>query len=63
LPTWAQKLSFADPIFYMVNLLRYSMFGVSDVHSGVAVLAMLVSALSMLAVAGSLIDRGIGIRE
>jgi ABC-2 type transport system permease protein len=63
LPTWAQKLSFADPIFYMVNLLRYSMFGVSDVHSGIAVLAMLISAFSMLAVAGSLIDRGIGIRE
>jgi ABC-2 type transport system permease protein len=63
LPTWAQKLSFADPIFYMVNLLRYSMFGVSDVHSGISVLVMLISASSMFAVAGFLIHRGIGIRE
>jgi ABC-2 type transport system permease protein len=63
LPTWAQKLSFVDPIFYMVNLLRYSMFGASDVHSGISALVMLISAFTMFAVAGSLINWGIGIRE
>jgi ABC-2 type transport system permease protein len=63
LPTWAQKLSFADPIFYMVNLLRYSMFGVSDVHSGISVFVMLITACLMFVAAGSLIYRGFRIRE
>jgi ABC-2 type transport system permease protein len=63
LPTWAQKLSFADPIFYMVNLLRYSVFGVSDVHSGISVLVMLIVVFSMFGVGAFLIERGFGIRE
>jgi ABC-2 type transport system permease protein len=60
---WAQKLSLADPIFYMVNLLRYSMFGVSDGHLGVSVLVMLFAGFAMFAVATRLTERGFGIRD
>ena len=63
LPAWAQKLSLADPIFYMVNLLRYSMFGVSDGHLGVSVLVMLFAGFAMFAVATRLTERGFGIRD
>jgi ABC-2 type transport system permease protein len=67
LPSWAQNLSFADPIFYMVNVLRFSMFGVSDVQrSGITWLTLLVIAfvtVSMIVVAASLIERGVGIRD
>jgi ABC-2 type transport system permease protein len=63
LPAWAQKLSLANPIFYMVNLFRYSMLGVSDVHVGIAVSIMLFAALAMFAVAATLMKRGTGIRE
>ena len=30
LPDWAQSLSFINPIYYMINGLRYTMLGVSD---------------------------------
>ena len=63
LPAWAQKVSLADPIFYMANLLRYGLLGVSDVHSGIAVAALLLVAGMMLASAVCLVDRGVGIRE
>lgn len=63
LPAWAQKLSLADPIFYMVDLFRYSMFGVPDVHSDISVFVMLASAFAMFAAATALMVRGVGIRE
>jgi ABC-2 type transport system permease protein len=63
LPTWAQNLSRANPIFYMVNLVRYSMLGVSDVHVGLAVTIILLAAVAMFAVATTLMARGTGIRE
>ena len=30
LPSWAQNLSFFNPIYYMINGIRYSILGVSD---------------------------------
>jgi len=63
LPTWAQHLSLANPIFYMVSLFRYCMLGVSDVHPGVAVSVMLLMALAMFAAATVLVSRGIGIKD
>jgi ABC-2 type transport system permease protein len=63
LPTWAQHLVLANPIFYMVDLFRYCMLGVSDVRAGVAVSVMLLMALAMFATAAVLMRRGIGIKE
>ena len=63
LPAWAQKLSRVDPIFYMVNLLRYGMLGTSDTRLGIAVFIMLFAAFAMFAVAARLVDRGFGIRD
>lgn len=63
LPSWARNLSFFDPIFYMVNAFRFSMFGVSDVqHSGIILLVIAFVAFSMIVVAASLIER-VGIRD
>jgi ABC-2 type transport system permease protein len=63
LPAWAQDLSRANPIFYLVNLFRYGMLGISDVHVGIAVSITLVAALAMFVIAAFLIRRGIGFRE
>ena len=63
LPLWAQTLSLANPIVYLVNLFRYSMLGVSDVPIGVAVSIQLVAALALYGVAAMLMKRGTGIRE
>ena len=30
LPDWAQSLSYANPIYYMINGIRYTILGVSD---------------------------------
>jgi ABC-2 type transport system permease protein len=63
LPEWAQKLSLANPILYMVNAFRYGFLGVSDVHVGTAFAIMIVSVLVLFAVALTLLNRGTGIRD
>jgi ABC-2 type transport system permease protein len=63
LPAWAQRLSRADPILYMVDSFRYGMLGVSEVRVGVSVLAMLLAAVALFGVAVTLMQRGVGIRD
>ena len=63
LPDWALRLSYANPILYMVNAFRYGFLGTSDVHVGVAFALMIVAVLAMFATAVFLMDRGSGTRE
>ena len=63
LPDWAQKLSLANPILYMVNAFRYGFLGTSDVDVGMAFAIMAIAALLLFAVALHLLNRGTGIRE
>ena len=63
LPGWAQALTHANPIFYMVNAFRYGLLGTSDVPLWVAYALMLgfVAALSTLSL--WLLKRGVGLRS
>jgi ABC-2 type transport system permease protein len=63
LPGWAQAVSHANPILYMVNGFRYGFLGVSDVDVGLAFGIMIAFAVVLFAVATTLMYRGIGIRE
>jgi ABC-2 type transport system permease protein len=63
LPQWAQALSYANPILYMVNGFRYGFLGVSDVDVGLAYGIMLGAAAIMFTLAVTLLNRGTGIRE
>jgi ABC-2 type transport system permease protein len=63
LPGWAQALSHANPILYMVNGFRYGFLGVSDVDVHLAFAIMLVSAGVLYSVAVWLMYKGIGIRD
>ena len=63
LPGWAEALSHANPILYMVNGFRYGFLGVSDVPIGLAYAIMLGFAIAMFALAVTLLNRGVGIRE
>jgi ABC-2 type transport system permease protein len=63
LPGWAEALSHANPILYMVNGFRYGFLGVSDVPIGLAYTIMLGFAIALFALAVTLLNRGVGIRE
>jgi ABC-2 type transport system permease protein len=63
LPEWAQSLSHANPVLYMVSAFRHGFLGTSDVNIGLAFAIMTVSAFVMFAVVVMLMNRGTGIRE
>jgi ABC-2 type transport system permease protein len=63
LPAWAERLSYVNPILYMVNAFRHGFLGTSDVNIGFAFLIMAVFAVAMFTVVVTLMNRGTGIRE
>jgi ABC-2 type transport system permease protein len=63
LPQWAQNVSYANPILYMVNAFRFGFLGVSDVNVGLAYLIMLAAAAVLFVACVMLLNRGIGTRE
>ncbi|HZO24118.1 MAG TPA: ABC transporter permease [Steroidobacteraceae bacterium] len=63
LPAWAQKVSFLNPILYMVNAFRYGFLGVSDVNVGIAFALLIAAAVALFVVAVVLMERGTGTRE
>ena len=63
LPAWAQKVSYANPILYMVNAFRHGFFGKSDVDVGLAFGIMTVAALVLFGAALTMLNKGMGIRE
>ena len=45
LPDWAQTLSFINPIYYMINGIRYTVLGVSDSEVQISILMAIVLTL------------------
>jgi len=63
LPEWALRLSYINPILYMVNAFRYGFLGTSDIDVGVAFALMIAAVVAMFGTAVLLMDRGAGTRE
>lgn len=63
LPGWAERLSYVNPILYMVNSFRHGFLGTSDVNPAGAFAIMLAFAAVMYTVVVILMNRGTGIRE
>jgi ABC-2 type transport system permease protein len=63
LPPWAQTVSYANPIMYMVNAFRYGFFGVTDVDIAAAFAITVGLAAVMFTAAVMMMNRGNGIRE
>jgi len=63
LPQWAQSISHANPILYMVNAFRYGFLGVSDVNVGLAYTIMIGAAVVLYVFCVTLLNRGVGTRE
>ena len=63
LPGWAEKLTYANPIFYMVNAFRYGLLGQGDVPLWVAYVLMLVFVAALGALGLWLLKKGVGLRS
>ncbi|GAB2628660.1 ABC transporter permease [Novilysobacter erysipheiresistens] len=63
LPDWAEAMTHANPIFYMVNAFRYGLLGVSDVPVWIAFALMLGFVVVLTMVALWLLKRGVGLRS
>ncbi|MEO7200627.1 MAG: ABC transporter permease [Dokdonella sp.] len=63
LPQWAQVLTKANPIFYMVNAFRYGLLGSSDMPLSVAYALMIGFVLLLGGLALWLLNKGIGLRS
>jgi len=63
LPNWAQMLSHANPVLYMVNAFRYGFLGVADVDIALSFSIMTGFAVLLYGVAVWLMYKGIGNRE
>ncbi len=63
LPDWAQQLSRANPVLYMVNAFRYGFLGQSDVSVGTAFTVMIFATAVLYALCVWLMSRGTGLRE
>ena len=63
LPQWAQTMSFANPILYMVNAFRYGFLGHADVDVRLAYTIMIVAVVTLYGSCTWLLHRGVGTRE
>jgi len=63
LPGWAEAMTHANPIFYMVNAFRYGLLDRSDVPVGVAFALMLAFVVGLTVLGLWLLKRGIGLRS
>ena len=63
LPGWAEAMTHANPIFYMVNAFRYGLLGVSDVPLWIAFALMVGFVVGLAALGLWLLKRGTGLRS
>ena len=62
LPGFWQTVSYANPILYMINAMRYGMLGVSDINVTLALCIILGFVIILYVYCIYLLKRGIGIR-
>ena len=63
LPDWAQAMTHANPVFYMVNAFRYGLLGSSDIPLGIAYALMVGFVIVLGALSLWLLKRGVGLRS
>ena len=63
LPEFWQTISRLNPILYMINSMRYSVIGISDVSIQNALMMIVVFFIALFSIAVILLRKGIGIRQ
>ena len=63
LPEWAQSLSFFNPIYYMINGLRYTILGVSDSPPETSLIVVVILTIGVFVGAVLLMENGKKIKQ
>jgi ABC-2 type transport system permease protein len=63
LPEVWQRVSFANPVLYMINAFRYGLLGVTDIDLGLAFGLIVAFIVALGGFALWLLDRGIGLKS
>lgn len=63
LPVFWQKITFLNPIFYMVNALRHVMIGQEEVSIGLSMTVIGCMLVSLIVLNMVLLKKGVGLRE
>ena len=63
LPVFWQKISYLNPILYMVNALRHAMIGQEEVNMTLAMSIIFLMLISLTALNLILLKKGVGLRE
>ena len=63
LPDWAQTLSFINPIYYMINGIRYTVLGVSDSNVNISFIMAIILTVGFTLAAILLMQSGRKIKE
>lgn len=63
LPIFFQKLTYLNPIFYLVNGFRYGFLGIADISLSVSISVLLSLTLILVAINWYFIKTGLGLRQ
>ncbi len=63
LPDWWQAITYANPLFYLVNGFRYGFLGITDVSLGVSLAVLGTMTIILVAVNWYFIKTGLGLRQ
>lgn len=63
LPSWAQGVTFVNPIFYLINGFRFGFLGIADIPLEVSLLVLAGMIAALIAVNWYLIRKGLGLKQ
>ena len=63
LPDWWRAITYANPLFYLINGFRYGFLGISDIPLAIAVLLLSVMIVALIGVNWYLIRTGLGLKQ
>jgi ABC-2 type transport system permease protein len=63
LPVWWQSITYANPLFYLINGFRYGFLGVTDVPLGISIAILFAMIVLLIGINRYLIRTGLGLRQ
>ncbi len=63
LPEWWQAITYANPLFYLINGFRYGFLGITDISLTISVLVLVALALILVGINWYLIRKGLGLKQ